>query len=142
MTDLHELIAGPFLDDYLVLRPGSPAGLRISHRKYLELGQAAAAGDVCPAWLVDAARRPWDLDVAGRPVRKTVIVRTRSPYGYGRASYELNLGCNYDCEHCYLDFRSFGVPEGRPDSGRRDTHEMRDLRGQARKHQRLTTAGS
>ncbi|MGH8896886.1 MAG: radical SAM protein [Egibacteraceae bacterium] len=105
--DVHELIASPFLDDYLVLRPGSPAGLKIPHRKYLELEQAAAAGDVCPSWLVDAVRRPWDLDVAGRPVSEAVIVRTRSPYGYGRASYELNLGCNYDCEHCYLGLKKF-----------------------------------
>lgn len=29
------------------------------------------------------------------------------PYGYGRASYELNLGCNYDCEHCYLGLKTF-----------------------------------
>ena len=27
--------------------------------------------------------------------------------GYARASYELNLGCNYDCEHCYLGDKQF-----------------------------------
>ncbi|MGH3923368.1 MAG: radical SAM protein [Pseudonocardiaceae bacterium] len=107
MIDLHELIASPFLDDYLVLRPGSPRGLKIPPRKHLELEQAATADDVCPAWLVDAVRHSWNLDIAGRPVGKTVIVRTRSPYGYGRASYELNLGCNYDCEHCYLGLKRF-----------------------------------
>src|SRR5262249_55081487 len=26
---------------------------------------------------------------------------------YGKASYELNLGCNYDCEHCYLGLKEF-----------------------------------
>ncbi|MGH3905296.1 MAG: radical SAM protein [Pseudonocardiaceae bacterium] len=36
-----------------------------------------------------------------------VLVREPSPYGYGRASYELNLGCNYDCEHCYLGLKKF-----------------------------------
>ncbi|MGH8910209.1 MAG: radical SAM protein [Egibacteraceae bacterium] len=104
---MHELIVSPFLDDCLVLRPGSPTGLKIPARKYQELGQAAAAGDVCPAWLVDAARRLWDLDIAGCPVGETVIVRTRSPYRFGRVSYELNLGCNYDCEHCYLGLKRF-----------------------------------
>jgi MoaA/NifB/PqqE/SkfB family radical SAM enzyme len=34
-------------------------------------------------------------------------VRSPSAYGYGRASWELNLGCNYDCEHCYLDLKRF-----------------------------------
>jgi MoaA/NifB/PqqE/SkfB family radical SAM enzyme len=36
-----------------------------------------------------------------------VLVRRPSPYGHGRASYELNLGCNYDCEHCYLGLKQF-----------------------------------
>jgi hypothetical protein len=27
--------------------------------------------------------------------------------GYGRASYELNPGCNYDCEHCYFRLKKF-----------------------------------
>ncbi|MGB6164168.1 MAG: radical SAM protein [Pseudonocardiaceae bacterium] len=36
-----------------------------------------------------------------------MLVRLESPFGYGRASYELNLGCNYDCEHCYLGLKRF-----------------------------------
>jgi hypothetical protein len=36
-----------------------------------------------------------------------VLVRPESPFGYGRASYEPNLGCNYDCEHCYLGLKKF-----------------------------------
>lgn len=27
-----------------------------------------------------------------------------------RATYELNLGCNYDCEHCYLGLKEFKGP--------------------------------
>lgn len=105
---MHELIASPFLDDYLVLRPGSGRGLKIPHHRFLKLERAAAASDACPDWLVDAARRTWvDVDLAGRPVARTVLVRSRSPYGFGRASYELNLGCNYDCEHCYLGLKRF-----------------------------------
>jgi uncharacterized Fe-S cluster-containing radical SAM superfamily protein len=104
---VHELIVSPFVGEYLVLRPGSPNGLKIPHSKYLQLGQIGAAGGICPAWLVDAARQDWDLEISGRAVNYAVIVRTQSTYGYGRASYELNLGCNYDCEHCYLGLKTF-----------------------------------
>ena len=99
---MPELIASPFLDDHLILRPGDPRGLRIPAHRYIEL----EAGGTCPGWLVDAAQRRWAIDVTGRLADK-VLVRTASPYGYGRASYELNLGCNYDCEHCYLGLKKF-----------------------------------
>ncbi|WP_283135523.1 radical SAM protein [Rhizohabitans arisaemae] len=38
---------------------------------------------------------------------ETVLVRQPSPHGYCRASYELNLGCNFDCSHCYLAQKRF-----------------------------------
>lgn len=104
---MHELIASPFMGEYLVVRPGSPNGLRIPHSKYLQLAQIGAANGDCPAWLVDAAHISWNLDISGRAVNHAVLVRTQSPHGYGRASYELNLGCNYDCEHCYLGLKTF-----------------------------------
>jgi hypothetical protein len=65
---------------------GQPNGLKISHGKYLQLGQIGAADGGCPAWLVDAAARAWNLEISGRAVNHTVIVRSQSPYGYGRAS--------------------------------------------------------
>lgn len=95
------------MGEYLVVRPGSPNGLTIPHGKYLQLGQIGAADGGCPAWLIDAARIAWNVEISGRAVNHAVIVRTQSPYGYGRASYELNLGCNYDCEHCYLGLKTF-----------------------------------
>lgn len=104
---MNELIASPFLDEYLVLRPGSTQGLKIPPRRYSHLRQAAAGVEVCPAWLSDPVHRLWGLDIVGWPVREVVLVREPSPYGYGRASYELNLGCNYDCEHCYLGLKKF-----------------------------------
>jgi MoaA/NifB/PqqE/SkfB family radical SAM enzyme len=103
---VHELIASPFLDDYLVLRPGSTQGVKIPHGHYQQL-QQAAVGQECPGWLVDAVHRRWGLDLTGRLLTGTVLVRQPSRYGYGRASYELNLGCNYDCEHCYLGLKTF-----------------------------------
>lgn len=103
---MHELIVSPFLGDYLVVRPGRRNGVKIPYVKYQELIHAVP-GDIIPTWLVDAACRAWDLDLSGRSVAGTVLVRSESRLGYGRASYELNLGCNYDCEHCYLGLKKF-----------------------------------
>ena len=104
---MHELIVTPFLGDYLVLRPGSPGALRLPGVKYHELARAAVVGGACPEWLADAARQHWRSDIAGRPLVGLALVRHPSPYGFVRATYELNLGCNYDCEHCYLGLKRF-----------------------------------
>jgi len=53
------------------------------------------------------ADRAWGIDIGGRPLRDCVIVRPPSQLWYGRASYELNMGCNYDCKHCYLGLKEF-----------------------------------
>ncbi len=103
---MHELIVSPFLGNYIVVRPGRRNGIKIPYPRYRELTQALP-GDIIPLWLAGAAYRAWDVDLSGRPVAGTVLVRQESPFGYGRASYELNLGCNYDCEHCYLGLKKF-----------------------------------
>lgn len=103
---MHDLIVSPFLDRYLMLRPDSDRGARIPRRHYEQLRHADPDGTT-PAWMVDTARQCWDLDLRGRRLANTAIVRTPSPFGYSRASYELNLGCNYDCEHCYLGLKRF-----------------------------------
>lgn len=100
---MHELIASPFLGNYIVARPGSPNGLKIPSARYEELRSAL----VFPDWLADAARRAWGIVLSGKPTYSRLLVREESAYGYGRASYELNLGCNYDCEHCYLGLKRF-----------------------------------
>ncbi len=65
---MNELIASPFLDEYLVLRPGSTQGLKIPLHRYSRLRQAAAGGEVCPGWLSDPVQRLWGLDIVGWPV--------------------------------------------------------------------------
>lgn len=99
----HELIASAFLGDYLVIRPGARNGVKIPRSHYVELAQA----QTCPEWLVTVARHAWNLNLTDRPLPGTVLIRKESAYGFGRASYELNLGCNYDCEHCYLGLKRF-----------------------------------
>lgn len=105
---MHTLIASPFLDEYLILRPDSRQAIKVGGGRYNELldGVKGSAAP-CPDWLVNAARQRWGVDLNGRPLVGTVLVRERSAYGFGRASYEVNLGCNYDCEHCYLGLKKF-----------------------------------
>jgi len=103
---MHELISTPFLDTYLLLRPGRRNAFKLPWRKYAELRQAGPA-DPCPDWLTGAANHAWRLDISGRSINDVVLVRAPSRLGYGRASYELNMGCNYDCKHCYLGLKEF-----------------------------------
>ncbi|MFG2528302.1 radical SAM protein [Streptomyces sp. NPDC048516] len=99
-TRTHDLIVSPFLDEHLVLRPGDSSGVKIKGHHYLELQQRAGTGAPLPAWLHSAARRRWGLDLADRPARESLLIRDPSPYGHGRASYEVNNGCNWACDHC------------------------------------------
>ncbi|MBV9857644.1 MAG: radical SAM protein [Streptosporangiaceae bacterium] len=103
---MHELIVSPFLGTHLVLRPGQPNAIRISRDKYAQL-QSTGPDGLCPNWLSDAVIKSWRIDVSDRPLRDFAILRAPSLLGYGRASYELNMGCNYDCKHCYLGLKEF-----------------------------------
>ncbi|MEU6676850.1 radical SAM protein [Streptomyces sp. NPDC046925] len=104
---MHQLIAAPFLDGHLLLRPGARSGARIPATHYEQLRAAADGVQNLPGWTVDLAAEAWGLDVAGAPTTDTVLIREPSAYGYCRASWEINLGCNFGCKHCYLGERPF-----------------------------------
>ena len=103
---MHKLIVSPFLDTHLILCPGQPNAINISRAKYAQL-QSIWTDESRPDWLSDAVMKSWGVDIRSRPLRDLVIVRAPSLLGYGRASYELNMGCNYDCKHCYLGLKEF-----------------------------------
>ncbi|WP_442816810.1 radical SAM protein [Streptomyces sp. NBC_01445] len=102
---MHRLIASPFLSDYLLLHPGHPSGVRIPEARYNEL-RALSGPDAAPVWLHEAARQAWGLTL-DRPPAADLLVRESSRYGYAKASWEINLGCDYDCEFCYLGEKRF-----------------------------------
>jgi len=108
----HDLLAAPFLGQHLLLRPGSTSGVQLPRGHFDQLAQAAAAGGAYPAWLPGLARETWQVQLPDTgPVAGHVLVREPSPLGYGRASWEINLGCNYACSHCYLGLKEFaGLP--------------------------------
>ena len=102
----HQLIASPYPEGHVVVRPGRDGAVRIGAARYAELRDAPAGAPV-PSWLAGPVRAGWGADLTGRLIRDAVLVRPETGYGYARASYELNLGCNYDCEHCYLGEKLF-----------------------------------
>jgi len=102
----HQLIASPYPEGHVVVRPGYDGAIRIGAARYAELRDAHPDAPL-PSWLAEAVRAGWGADLTGRLVGGTVLVRPETGYGYARASYELNLGCNYDCEHCYLGEKMF-----------------------------------
>ena len=105
---MHDLLAAPFLGQYLLLRPGSTAGVQLPCGHFDQLVRAAAAGGPYPAWLAVLARERWGMEFqASAAMGDRVLVREQSEYGYGRASWEINLGCNYACSHCYLGLKEF-----------------------------------
>lgn len=103
---MHELIISPFLGGHLALSPGRSRAIKIPQDKYAQL-QSAGPDELCPDWLANAAMRSWNINITGRLLRDIAILRAPSLLGYGRASYELNMGCNYDCKHCYLGLKEF-----------------------------------
>jgi len=97
---MHDLLAAPFLGRYLLLRPCSTAGVQLPRGHFGQLAHAAAAGSSYPPWLAGLARQSWEVELpAGAAMQGRVLVREESAYGYGRASWEINLGCNYGCVH-------------------------------------------
>ncbi|CAM5363763.1 GTP 3',8-cyclase [Streptomyces microflavus] len=104
---MHRLIASPYNGTFLIARPGSKGGMRIPRTLYEELASTAESSSPLPAWLLDHARTAWGLDLEGTVMRETVLVRPETRLGYGRATYEINKGCNFNCEHCYLAERKF-----------------------------------
>ncbi|MGW4652081.1 radical SAM protein [Kitasatospora sp. NPDC004289] len=113
---MHKLIGSRFLDDHLIVLPGSTAGMKVPTSQFEELECTTAAGLPAPAWLLKAARQRWAMELApGRPAAEYLLMRAKTDPQYSRASWEINLGCNYDCEHCYLGEKKF---EGLPMAGK------------------------
>src|SRR5215831_4487886 len=103
---MHELIACRFMDEFLLVRPGYRNGVNIGRRRYQELATSSQSG--LPTWLLPVVAQAWpELLPPERPAAGWVLVRPLSAYGFSRASYELNLGCNYDCPMCYLGVKQF-----------------------------------
>ncbi|MFJ6062766.1 hypothetical protein ACIQHU_06990 [Streptomyces tendae] len=104
---MHQLIASPLLGQYLLLRPGHAKGVAIPESRFEELRTAVTEDRSAPAWLAEATRAAWQMPMPTGPLQDNLIVRERSTYGYAKASWEINLGCDHDCGFCYLGEKRF-----------------------------------
>ncbi|MEV7355316.1 radical SAM protein [Kitasatospora sp. NPDC091276] len=104
---MHSLIASPFLKSFVVLQPGRLEGIKLPEQRFRELERAHGSGADLPFWLASAARARWGTELAIRPTSEAVLIRDSPMYGHSRASWEINLGCDLDCEHCYLGEKRF-----------------------------------
>ncbi|WP_432198885.1 radical SAM protein [Streptomyces sp. bgisy027] len=113
---MHQLVATPFGGRRLILRPGSTKAVQLPHTKFDELRTLAAVPNTVPKWLVDAVLAQWHLDLAGQSAGEVILFRDAGPYAVSRATWEINLGCDYDCPLCYLGKKQF---EGLDMAGKR-----------------------
>jgi MoaA/NifB/PqqE/SkfB family radical SAM enzyme len=104
---MHELVATPFGERRLILRPGSTKAVQLPHAKFDELLALASVPSAVPRWLVDAVRAQWQMDLAGRRVGEVVLMREAGLFEFSRATWEINLGCDLDCVMCYLGKKRF-----------------------------------
>ncbi|WP_055495559.1 hypothetical protein [Streptomyces sp. TP-A0356] len=58
---MHDLIASPFLEQHVLLRPGHKDGLLLPEENYEEL-RAHDPAQPAPAWLAHAVRDQWGMD--------------------------------------------------------------------------------
>src|SRR6266700_2404289 len=80
----HQLIASPYPEGHLVVRPGYDGAVRIGAARYAELCDAPP-GTPVPAWLAEAVRAGWGTDITGRPIGGTILARPgTAPSGDGR----------------------------------------------------------
>ncbi|MFE9499798.1 hypothetical protein [Streptomyces collinus] len=79
----------------------------IPESRYEELRTAVTTDQPAPAWLHEATMAALKMPLPAGSLRETVLVRERSPYGYAKASWEINLGCDHDCGFCCLGEKRF-----------------------------------
>jgi uncharacterized Fe-S cluster-containing radical SAM superfamily protein len=104
---MHSVIVSPMLGGYIAVKPGRQSGFRLPEALYQQLRALASTDELAPTWFADLADQTWGIGPLSQPLRETVLVREPSEYGYARASWEINLGCNWECKHCYLGDKAF-----------------------------------
>ncbi|MDQ1294028.1 MAG: hypothetical protein QG608_1911 [Actinomycetota bacterium] len=92
----------------MILDQGHSQAVGVSPARHEELLTLLGQDAPVPGWLSAAARAAWDAcPPVGTALR--AVLRTRAAgVGFERASWELDLACNFRCAHCYLEQRPGG----------------------------------
>ncbi|MGW0942536.1 radical SAM protein [Streptomyces sp. NPDC002623] len=122
---MHTLIASPFGTTNVVLRRGSTKAIQVGDIRFAEIREAVDEHRAVPRWLADSVASHWGVDLHGLPATDNVLLRLPGPYGFTRATWEINLGCDLDCEMCYLGEKRFAGLDW--EGKRRLLHVMRDV---------------
>ncbi|MFF0449694.1 radical SAM protein [Streptomyces sp. NPDC004609] len=104
---MHQVVATPQDEKFAIVRQGERKALHIPRAYYNEVASAVTERSPVPGWLIDAAEAAWGLRLSGQPSDTAILVRPLTTLNFSRATYEINQGCNFGCEHCFLPDRKF-----------------------------------
>ena len=99
------LVVGTSSSGHVVLHQPDRQALRITPQRHTEIIRAVREDALVPGWLPQAARQVWHLNLTGQKARQVLLIRPDTSAGVDRASWELDLACNFACPHCYLQQR-------------------------------------
>lgn len=102
---LKPVIVIPYGDHVKLLTRASPSIIMAEPALGELIVQLHDTDAPIPGSLSDLLRQRLGVDVPGMSGGDAFVVRSKSQYAYGVASWELNLLCNYNCPHCYLGVR-------------------------------------
>ena len=100
---MRPLIAIPSLHENYIACRGFNTIIKLPDNAFAWLQQGGQAGQSFTKQFIDLFQKTWNLDVSGTLISNAMQFRDRPVMAYTSASYELNLLCDYQCEHCYLD---------------------------------------
>ncbi len=105
MDVFRPIIVMPFDDHIKLFFRTSNLYVTAKPEMYDMLRKLMSEEAATPDWLANIAMTYWGIDISGLDLQEVMILRDKTSYSYGVASWEINLLCNYHCPHCYLGVR-------------------------------------
>lgn len=104
---LTPIVVVPYDDHAMVFSRVSNKYLRVELALYelLRLLSAAGSHQLVPEPVAQLFQSALSVNVTSMTIDDAFVLRQKSQHGFGVASWELNLLCNYSCPHCYLGER-------------------------------------
>ncbi len=100
---LSSLVAVSSLDNNYLMCRGFNTVLEMPDDAFKWLQEQSLSNGGFSEQFIKLCQQAWNINVRELKVADAVYFRPNPIMNYTDASYELNLACNYRCEHCYLD---------------------------------------